>query len=50
MGNLSGRLLFQPAQTHREKEIKVNYVILPQMLEDALKEAVAARSSVRQLH
>jgi dipeptidase len=31
MGDLSGRLLFQPAQTHQEKEIKVNYVTIPQV-------------------
>lgn len=31
MGDLSGRLLFQPAQTHQEKEINVNYVTIPQV-------------------
>jgi len=31
MGNLSGRLLFQPGQTYDEKEIALNYVTVPQV-------------------
>jgi dipeptidase len=31
MGDLSGRLIFQLAQTNQEKEIKVNYVTIPQV-------------------
>ncbi len=32
MGNLSGRLIFQPRQTYSEKEIDLNYVTVPQVL------------------
>lgn len=31
MGNFSGRLLFQPEQTHQEKKIALNYVTIPQV-------------------
>jgi dipeptidase len=33
MGTLSGRLLFQRGKTHKEKQITVNYVTLPQVPE-----------------
>lgn len=33
MGDLSGRLVYQPAGTHEEKEIQLNYVTIPQVVE-----------------
>lgn len=33
MGSLSGRLMFQPGQKHREKQVKLNYVTIPQVPE-----------------
>jgi len=33
MGTVSGRLKYQPGQTHEEKEVQINYVTIPQVPE-----------------